>query len=121
MENVPPSNNNLNVLEEEPILDQAPAALRSVCPGPMCYDLKSVHRGVKRLSMQMQDSYRTEKKMEKKLKQDELRMNGLEFDITALDLAVRENRFENYNMMKLITSLSRGLLSLGIRTTWLKS
>nr|GFB68566.1 hypothetical protein [Tanacetum cinerariifolium] len=58
-------------------------------PGPMCYDLKSVHRGVKRLSEQMHDMYRMEKKMAKKLRQDELRMNGQEFDITALDLAVR--------------------------------
>nr|GFD36737.1 hypothetical protein [Tanacetum cinerariifolium] len=45
-------------------------------PGPMCCDLKSVHRGVKRLSKQMHDMYRTEKKMAKKLRQDELRMNG---------------------------------------------
>nr|GEZ01363.1 hypothetical protein [Tanacetum cinerariifolium] len=45
-------------------------------PGPMCCDLKSVHRGVKRLSKQMHDRFRTEKKMAKKLRQDELRMNG---------------------------------------------
>nr|GEW65730.1 putative zinc finger, CCHC-type, retrotransposon Gag domain protein [Tanacetum cinerariifolium] len=67
----------------------------------------SVYRGVKRLSKQMHDKYITEKKMEKKLRQDELRMNGQEFDITALDLAVRENRSENSKMMKLITGLSR--------------
>nr|GEY78701.1 hypothetical protein [Tanacetum cinerariifolium] len=76
-------------------------------PGPMCCDLKSVHRGVKRLSNQMHDRYRTEKKMAKKLRQDKLRMNGQEFDITALDSAVRENRSENSKMMKLITGLSR--------------
>nr|GEV03504.1 hypothetical protein [Tanacetum cinerariifolium]GEV30850.1 hypothetical protein [Tanacetum cinerariifolium] len=76
-------------------------------PGPMCCDLKSVHKGVKRLSKQMHDRYRTEKKMAKKLRQDELHMNGQEFDITALDLAVRENRSENSKMMKLITGLSR--------------
>nr|GEV97100.1 hypothetical protein [Tanacetum cinerariifolium] len=76
-------------------------------PGPMCCDLKSVHRGVKRLSKQMHDNYRTEKKMAKKLRQDELHMNGQEFDITALDSAVRENRSENSKMMKLIMGLSR--------------
>nr|GEZ35521.1 hypothetical protein [Tanacetum cinerariifolium] len=76
-------------------------------PGPMCCDLRSVHRGVKRLSKHMHDRYRTEKKMEKKLRQDELRMNVQEFDITALDSAVRENRFKNSKMMRLITSLSR--------------
>nr|GEU45772.1 hypothetical protein [Tanacetum cinerariifolium] len=32
MENVPPPNNNPNVLEEEPILDQAPAALVGFTP-----------------------------------------------------------------------------------------
>nr|GFC90256.1 putative reverse transcriptase domain-containing protein [Tanacetum cinerariifolium] len=53
------------------------------------------------------DRYRTEKKMARRLRQDELRMNGQEFDITALDLAVRENRSENYKMMKMITCLSR--------------
>nr|GEV53613.1 hypothetical protein [Tanacetum cinerariifolium] len=66
--------------------------------GPMCCDLKSVHRGVKRLSKMMHDRYRTEKKMARKLRQDELRMNGQEFDITALDLAVRENRSKNSKM-----------------------
>nr|GEX60117.1 hypothetical protein [Tanacetum cinerariifolium] len=76
-------------------------------PGSICCDLKSVHRGVKRLSKQMHDRYRTEKKMAKNLRQDELRMNGQEFDITTLDSAVRENRSKNSKMIKLITSLSR--------------
>nr|GEX25598.1 putative reverse transcriptase domain-containing protein [Tanacetum cinerariifolium] len=67
----------------------------------------SVHREVKRLSKQMHDRYRTEKKMAKKLRQDELHINGQEFDITALDSAVRENRFENSKMMGLIMDLSR--------------
>nr|GEZ95087.1 hypothetical protein [Tanacetum cinerariifolium] len=49
------------------------------------------------------DRFRTEMKMAKKLRQDELCMNGQEFDITTLDSAVRENRFKNSNMMKLIT------------------
>nr|GFB73157.1 hypothetical protein [Tanacetum cinerariifolium] len=59
---------------------------------PMCCDLKSVHRGVKRLSKQMHDMYKTERKMAKKVRQDEFRMNGQEFDITTLNLAVREKR-----------------------------
>nr|GEW20922.1 hypothetical protein [Tanacetum cinerariifolium] len=47
-----------------------------VCvPGPMCCDLKSVHKGVKR--------------------------NGQAFDITALDSAMRANRFESSKMMSL--------------------
>nr|GEW52656.1 putative reverse transcriptase domain-containing protein [Tanacetum cinerariifolium] len=186
MENVPPLNNNPNIPKEEPILDQAPAALvgfmpQWICeqipdnnnrwleedpeeepeeededmvnneeddakivdaddvpippviqfgsnfhvgessamrdlltgnskvyaPGLMYCDLKSVHKGEKRLSKLMHDRYRTEKKMAKKLRQDELRMNGQEFDITALDLAVRENRSKNSKRMKLIASLSR--------------
>nr|GEY17612.1 hypothetical protein [Tanacetum cinerariifolium] len=76
-------------------------------PGPMCCDMKSVHRRVKRQSKQMHDGYRTEKKMAKKLRQDELCMNGQEFNITALDSTVRENRSENSKMMMLITDLSR--------------
>nr|GEU67297.1 putative reverse transcriptase domain-containing protein [Tanacetum cinerariifolium] len=175
MENVPPPNNNPNAPEEEPILDQAPAALvgfthqwiggqisdndngwleedlkeepeeeeieeenmivdaddvpiphviqfgsnfhvgessamrdlfagnsEVYAPSPMSCDLKSVHGGVKRLSKQMHDRYKTEKKMAKKPRQDELRMNGQDFDIIALDSAVRENRSENSKMMRLI-------------------
>nr|GEW15832.1 putative reverse transcriptase domain, ribonuclease H-like domain, aspartic peptidase domain protein [Tanacetum cinerariifolium] len=80
--------------------------------GIMCCDLKGVHRGVKRLSKQMRDKYRTEKKMAKKLRQDELRMNGQEFDNTTLDSAVRENRSVNSKMMKLITGRSREFIEL---------
>nr|GEV65871.1 putative reverse transcriptase domain-containing protein [Tanacetum cinerariifolium] len=175
MENVPPPNNNLNVPEEEPILDQAPIVLVGFAPqwidgkipdnnngwleeepeeededmvnneeddaevinpyeeadshnrpphtsdeetefAPPVVQIAdaddvpippSVHRGVMKLSKQMHDRYRTEKKMAKKLRQDELRMNGQEFDITALDSEVRENRSENSKMMRLITGLSR--------------
>nr|GEZ00902.1 putative reverse transcriptase domain-containing protein [Tanacetum cinerariifolium] len=205
MENVPPPNNKLNVLKEEPIMDQAPAALvgfapqwiggqipnnnngwleedpdedeeenpeeepeeeeiddedmvnddeddaeiadaddvpippviqfgsnfhigessamrdllacnsKVYAPGPMCYNLKSGHRGVMKLSKQMHDRYRTEKKMAKKLRQDELRMNDQEFDITALDSAVRENRSENSKMIKMIMGLSREFTELKIQ------
>nr|GEV13620.1 hypothetical protein [Tanacetum cinerariifolium] len=59
--------------------------------------------------------YRTEKKMARKLRQDELRINGQEFDITALDSAVRENRSENYKMMKMITGLCREFTELKIQ------
>nr|GEW46522.1 putative reverse transcriptase domain-containing protein [Tanacetum cinerariifolium] len=60
-----------------------------VCmPGPMPCDLRSVHRGVKRLSKQMHDRYKTEKRMAKILRQEELRRNGQAFDITALDSAL---------------------------------
>nr|GEZ28475.1 hypothetical protein [Tanacetum cinerariifolium] len=190
MENVPPLNNNLNVHEEEPILDQAPAALVEFAPqwiGAQIpnnnngwleedpnedeeedpeeepgeeeiedenmvndkddegneeddaeiinpYEEADPHNqlpptsneetefsppvvqiadaddvqyllGVMKLSKQMHDRYKTEKKMARKLRQDELRMNGYEFDITALDSAVRENRFENSKMTKIITGL----------------
>nr|GEW02454.1 hypothetical protein [Tanacetum cinerariifolium] len=76
-----------------------------VCaPGLMCCDLKSVHRGVKRLSKQMHDRYRTEKKMEKILRQEELRKNGQAFDITALDSdstrGTREDEDVNTNALK---------------------
>nr|GEY86357.1 hypothetical protein [Tanacetum cinerariifolium] len=59
-----------------------------VCmPGPMPCDLRSMHRGVKRLSKQMHDRYKTEKRMAKILRQEELRRNGQAFDIMALDSA----------------------------------
>nr|GEV16334.1 reverse transcriptase domain-containing protein [Tanacetum cinerariifolium] len=67
-------------------------------PGLMWCDLKSVYKGVKRMSKQMHDRYMTEKKTTKKFRQDELHMNGQEFDITSLDSAVRENRSKNSKM-----------------------
>nr|GEW66076.1 reverse transcriptase domain-containing protein [Tanacetum cinerariifolium] len=79
-----------------------------VCaPGSMSGDLESVHRGVKRLSKQMHDRYKTKKRMAKILRQEELRRNGQAFDITALDSAVRANRSKSSKMMRLITDLSR--------------
>nr|GEZ75872.1 hypothetical protein [Tanacetum cinerariifolium] len=59
-----------------------------------------VTQRVKRLSKQMHDRYRMEKKMAKILRQDELHKNGQEFDITALDSAVRANRSESSKMMR---------------------
>nr|GEY92112.1 reverse transcriptase domain-containing protein [Tanacetum cinerariifolium] len=81
----------------------------------MCYDLKSVHKGVKRLSMQMHDRYRTEWNMAGKLIQDELCMNVQEFDIAALDSTVRENRSKNSKMIKMIEGLSREFTELKIQ------
>nr|GEU89588.1 copia protein [Tanacetum cinerariifolium] len=193
MENVPPPNDNLNAPEEEPIMDQAPAAFvgfvpqwiendeeddaevinpykeadphnrppptsddetefappmvqiadvdsipippviqfgnfhvgessasrdllegnGEVCvPGSMPCDIRSVHRGVKRLSKQMHDRYKMEKRMAKILRQEELRKNGQAFNITALDSAVRANRSESSKMMRLITDLSREFFEL---------
>nr|GFC22299.1 hypothetical protein [Tanacetum cinerariifolium] len=94
-------------LESSAMRDLLAGNSKVYAPGLMCYDLKSVHRGVMKLSKKMHDMYRTEKKMAKKLRQDKLRMNGQEFDITALDSTVRENRFKNSKMMMLITGLSR--------------
>nr|GEX11137.1 putative reverse transcriptase domain-containing protein [Tanacetum cinerariifolium]GEX13227.1 putative reverse transcriptase domain-containing protein [Tanacetum cinerariifolium] len=153
MENVPPPNNNPNVPEEEPILNQASAALIEFAPQgigvqipnnnngwleedpdedeeedpkeePKEEEIKDdnmvndeddegneeddaevinpyeeanphnrppptsdeeIWKGVMKLSKQMHDRYRTEKKMARKLRQDELCMNGQEFDIAALD------------------------------------
>nr|GFA91664.1 hypothetical protein [Tanacetum cinerariifolium] len=76
-------------------------------PSPIPCDLRSVHRGVKRLSKQMHNRYKTEKRMEKILKQEELRRNGQAFDIIALDSTVRANTSESLKMMRLITDLSR--------------
>nr|GEZ27517.1 hypothetical protein [Tanacetum cinerariifolium] len=49
----------------------------------------SVHKGVKRLSKQMHDMYRTERKMAGKLRQDELQMNGQE-EFTELKIQNRK-------------------------------
>nr|GFA77403.1 hypothetical protein [Tanacetum cinerariifolium] len=55
-----------------------------------------------------------EKKMARKLRRDELRMNSQEFDITTLDSTVRENRSKNSKMMKMTTGLSREFTKLKI-------
>nr|GEU47750.1 hypothetical protein [Tanacetum cinerariifolium] len=96
---------NFHVRESSASRDLLAGNSEVCAPDSMCCDLKSVHRGVKRLSKQTHDRYRTEKKMAKKLRKDELRLNGQEFDITTLDSAVRENRSEKSKMMRLITGL----------------
>ncbi|GKD80568.1 hypothetical protein Tco_1347407, partial [Tanacetum coccineum] len=76
-------------------------------PGLMGCNLESVHRGVTRLDRQMFDRYKTEKRMAKKFKEDEFRMNHHEYDITALDTVVRENRSDHSKMMKFVEGMSR--------------
>nr|GEV54061.1 putative reverse transcriptase domain-containing protein [Tanacetum cinerariifolium] len=125
LENVPHPNNNPNVPEEEPILDQAPAALVGFAPQWIGGQILNNNNGwleedpdedeeedPKEEPEEEEIGMRiwTEKKMAWKLRQDELRMNGQEFDITALDSAVRENRFENSKMMNMITGLSREIM-----------
>ncbi|GKE40530.1 hypothetical protein Tco_1463935 [Tanacetum coccineum] len=61
-------------------------------PGPMGCNLESVHRGVKRLDKKMFDRYNTEIRMAKKFKEDDLRINRHEYDITTLD--AEEEAFE---------------------------
>ncbi|GJV70287.1 hypothetical protein Tco_1485796 [Tanacetum coccineum] len=58
-------------------------------PGPMGCNLESVHRGVTRFNRQMFNRYKTMIKMAKKFKEDDLRINRHEYDITTLD-AVEE-------------------------------
>ncbi|GJW73540.1 hypothetical protein Tco_0132910 [Tanacetum coccineum] len=76
-------------------------------PIPPTSDLESVHRRTKKLEKQMFDRYKTERKMAKKFKEDEFRMNRHEYDITALDTAVRENRSDHSKMKKFVLGLSR--------------
>nr|GFD02574.1 hypothetical protein [Tanacetum cinerariifolium] len=76
-------------------------------PGPIGCNLESVRRVATRLDKQMFDMYRTEKKMAKKFKEDKFRINGHEYDIIALDAAVRENRSDHSKMKKFVEGLSK--------------
>nr|GEV68149.1 putative reverse transcriptase domain-containing protein [Tanacetum cinerariifolium] len=75
-------------------------------PGPIGCNLESMCRVATRLDKQMFDRYMTEKKMAKKFKEDEFRMNDHEYDITALDAAVRKNGSKNFEMKKFALGLS---------------
>nr|GEY92904.1 hypothetical protein [Tanacetum cinerariifolium] len=79
---------NFHIGESSAMRDLLVGNSKVYAPGQVCCDLKSVDRGVMKLSKQMHDRYRKKKKMERKIRQDELRMNGQEFNITALDLAI---------------------------------
>ncbi|GKA90081.1 hypothetical protein Tco_0811893 [Tanacetum coccineum] len=68
---------------------------------------RTLLEGVPRLDKQMFDRYKTEKKMAKKFKEDEFRMNRHEYDITALDTAVRKNSSDHSEMKKFVLGLSR--------------
>nr|GFB83331.1 hypothetical protein [Tanacetum cinerariifolium] len=106
---------NFHIGESSAMRDLLAGNSKVYAPGPMCCNLKSVHRGVMKLSKQMHDRYRTEKKMARKLRQDELHMNGQEFSITALNSEVRENRSKNSKMMKMITGLNGEFTELEIQ------
>nr|GEW57856.1 hypothetical protein [Tanacetum cinerariifolium] len=69
-------------------------------PDPISCNLESVPRVAARLDKKFFDRYRTEKKMAKKFKEDEFRMNDHEYDITALDAAVRKNSSEHSEIKK---------------------
>nr|GEW19423.1 putative reverse transcriptase domain-containing protein [Tanacetum cinerariifolium] len=68
--------------------------------GLIACNLESVQRVATRLNKKMFDRYMIEKKMVKKFKEDEFRMNGHEYDITALDAKVRKNSSEHSEMKK---------------------
>nr|GEV27254.1 reverse transcriptase domain-containing protein [Tanacetum cinerariifolium] len=53
------------------------------------------------------DEYKTKKRMEKRFRKDEFCMNGHEYDITALDAAVRDNRSDHSKMKKFVEGMSR--------------
>ncbi|GJV70339.1 hypothetical protein Tco_1485848 [Tanacetum coccineum] len=88
-------------VNNEPVTHWASCTLVNGC------NLGSIHRVVTRLDKQMFDSYKTEKKMAKKFKEDEFRMNRHEYDITDLDMAVRKNSSDHSEMKKFILGLSR--------------
>ncbi|GJZ27133.1 hypothetical protein Tco_0571386 [Tanacetum coccineum] len=75
--------------------------------GLMGCNLGSVHRGVTRLDRQMFDRYKTEIRMVKKFKEDDLCMNLHEYNITALDVAVRDNSSDYSKIMKFVEGLSK--------------
>nr|GEV43386.1 putative reverse transcriptase domain-containing protein [Tanacetum cinerariifolium] len=76
-------------------------------PGLMGCNLDSIHRGVTRLDRQIFDRYKTKKIMAKKFKNNEFRINGIEYDITALDAVVRVNRSDHSKIKKFVKGLSR--------------
>nr|GEX11043.1 putative reverse transcriptase domain-containing protein [Tanacetum cinerariifolium] len=106
---------NFHIRERSAMRDLLVGNSEVYAPGLIWCDLVSVYKGVKRLSKQMYDMYKMEKKMPKKFRQDELRMNGQEFNITTLDSIVIENKSKNSKMMKMIEGLSREFTELKIQ------
>nr|GEY76353.1 hypothetical protein [Tanacetum cinerariifolium] len=128
MENIPPPNDNLNTPEEEPIMDQAPAAFIRFVPHWIGEQILNNNNGW------LEEEPEEEKEENEAMKDDEeddaevinpyaeaephnrppptsneeiefalpeLRKNGQAFDITALDSAVRANRFKSLKMTSL--------------------
>nr|GEU69539.1 putative reverse transcriptase domain-containing protein [Tanacetum cinerariifolium] len=89
-----------------PIVDANNESVPPVIQFSGC-NLESVHRGVKRLDRKMFDIYNTKIRMTKKFKEDDLRMNRHEYDITALDVTVRENGSDYSKMIKFVEGLSK--------------
>nr|GEV32631.1 reverse transcriptase domain-containing protein [Tanacetum cinerariifolium] len=78
---------NFHIGESSAMRDLLVGNSKVYAPGLMCCDLKSVHKGVIKLK----------------------------FDITALDLTVRENRSKNSKMIKMIMGLNREFTELKIQ------
>nr|GEX36894.1 hypothetical protein [Tanacetum cinerariifolium] len=71
-------------------------------PGLMGCNLETVHRKVGTLDRQMYNRYNTERGMVKKFKEDDLRMNCQEYEILALDTAMREQKSDHSKMRQIM-------------------
>ncbi|GJT99969.1 putative reverse transcriptase domain-containing protein [Tanacetum coccineum] len=96
---------NFHVGESSSTRDLLDGNSEVFAPSLKTSDLESVHG--RTIEKKMFDRYKTERKMAKKFKEDEFRMNRHEYDITALDTAVRENRSDHSKMKKFVLDLSR--------------
>nr|GEW88362.1 hypothetical protein [Tanacetum cinerariifolium] len=59
-------------------------------PGPMINDMGALYAKVKTLTKQMWDRFRVESSLFKRLEKNDMRMDSLDDDLTALDYALRE-------------------------------
>ncbi|GJT61832.1 hypothetical protein Tco_1005365 [Tanacetum coccineum] len=59
-------------------------------PGPLGKNMDALHSKVKTLARQMKDRSDNEIKIQKKFKSSDLRMNNFDYDLSTLDLTLRE-------------------------------
>ncbi|GKF37897.1 hypothetical protein Tco_0114655 [Tanacetum coccineum] len=69
-------------------------------------NLDTLHSKVKSLARQTKDRSDNEIKIQKKFKHSDLRMNSFDYDLSTLDLTLREQILKNSKMMQLFTELS---------------
>ncbi|GJX74361.1 putative reverse transcriptase domain-containing protein [Tanacetum coccineum] len=79
---------------------------RVFAPSPMGCNMKTIHSKVKTLDMQMFDRYNNEFRVVKKFDQNDKRMKGFDYDLSAVEATVRQQGSNHLEMRQMERSFT---------------